>query len=152
MPKHVKSASCVTTHNYLLSMSFTANFACSKDERQNQLEKVDSHLSNSKSGRRRSTFSPTINYCFTKSVDMSRSRTTQRFKNTKQFRNVSSSSFVYIIYIIFLNLFGALCVQRQKLYRGCFLRKNSQKASRLDILFLSIHNIHKSSSGNCFWA
>ena len=130
MPKHVKSASCVTTHNYLLSMSFTANFACSKDERQNQLEKVDSHLSNSKSGRRRSTFSPTINYCFTKSVDMSRSRTTQRFKNTKQFRNMVSNSFVYIIYIIFLNFSGALCVQRQKLYRGCFLRKNSQKASR----------------------
>ena len=131
MPKHVKSASCVTTHNYLLSTSFTANFACSKDERQNQLEKVDSHLSNSKSGRRRSTFSPTINYCFTKSVDMSRSRTTQRFKNTKQFRNGSIvAPFVYIIYIIFLNLFGALCVQRQKLYRGCFLRKNSQKASR----------------------
>ena len=129
MPKHVKSASCVTTHNYLLSMSFTANFACSKDERQNQLEKVDSHLSNSKSGRRRSTFSPTINYCFTKSVDMSRSRTTQRFKNTKQFRNMAGSSFVYIIYIIFLKIFGALCVQRQKLYRGCFLRKNSQKAS-----------------------
>ena len=105
MPKHVKSASCVTTHNYLLSTSFTANFACSKDERQNQLEKVDSHLSNSKSGRRRSTFSPTINYCFTKSVDMSRSRTTQRFKNTKQFRNMPSSSFVYIIYIIFLIFF-----------------------------------------------
>ena len=41
-----------------------------------------------------------------------------------------SSSSVYIIYNIFLNLFGALCVQRQKLYRGCFLRKNSQEANR----------------------
>ena len=36
----MSSQSHFLRHNYLLSMSFTAKFACSKDERQNQLEKL----------------------------------------------------------------------------------------------------------------